>query len=204
VLHARSRRPPHRGRRGEEIAATRETAAKAGGASPPHSAAAHLSCHWNAVSATGSARTLNRDCGQKTIADSLSAYPRPVTLQRDRTGDEGKAKEAFPVGAWGHGTLTPGTGTELIRRFWKRPILLGFLRVMSGWRRGRPPYCLIYNVDFINSIIRTQGLGTRLYTRRSRLHRSCSDARLDATTLSMERPSICSGVCSAQTSSSRV
>jgi predicted NUDIX family NTP pyrophosphohydrolase len=44
VLHARSRRPPHRGRRGEEIAATRETAAKARAPSPPHSAAAHLSC----------------------------------------------------------------------------------------------------------------------------------------------------------------
>ncbi len=53
------------------------------------------------------------------------------------------------------------------------------------WRRGRPPHYLIYHIDFINSIINYQGLGTRLYTRRSKLHRSCSDARLDATTLSM-------------------
>jgi hypothetical protein len=31
------------------------------------------------------------------------------------------------------------------------------------------PYCLIYNIDFIDSIINIPGLGTRLYTRRSRL-----------------------------------
>jgi hypothetical protein len=45
---------------------------------------------------------LNRDCGQKTIADSLSAYPRPVTLSEAFTTNQVvmsiRMAGAYPLG----------------------------------------------------------------------------------------------------------
>jgi hypothetical protein len=57
-------------------------------------------------------------------------------------------------------------------------------------RREWPPHCLIYAIYFIGLIINTkvEVPGFIPGGRGRQLHRSCSDAGLDATTLSMDRP----------------
>jgi hypothetical protein len=98
--------------------------------------------------------------------------PRPVTAGLKPTAARHPDKHAVRLGASvqiGHHGAPPWCSTVIFRRFEKRLLLKDFSAVGNRWRRGRPPYRRSYDIDFIDSIFNIKSLGTRLYTRRSRL-----------------------------------